>query len=253
MRSIWNSFLVGFSMYSKLPMPKSDWTKDNMRYAICFFPLVGAVIGAFILLGYFITTYLGFGKILSAIIYITIPILVTGGIHMDGLLDTIDALSSYQPQERKLEILKDPHSGAFAVIYCVVYMLLSFGIWSEADGKTIGLLACIFVLSRALSGFGVMSLKMAKRDGTATVFADTADKRRVKVIMIVYIVITGGLMLWLDGMIGTICLLAALLVFIYYRYMAYKQFGGITGDLAGFFLQICELVMAAAIIFGGAV
>ena len=46
MRRIWNSFKIAFAMYSKIPMPRADWEKENMRYMMCFFPFVGIVIGA---------------------------------------------------------------------------------------------------------------------------------------------------------------------------------------------------------------
>ena len=51
-----------------------------------------------------------------AVILTVIPVFVTGGIHVDGLLDTSDALSSWQERTRRLEILKDSHAGAFAII-----------------------------------------------------------------------------------------------------------------------------------------
>ena len=45
---MWSSFKIAFSMYSKIPMPKTDWNKKNMKYAMCFFPMVGAAIGIII-------------------------------------------------------------------------------------------------------------------------------------------------------------------------------------------------------------
>lgn len=68
---------------------------------------------------------------LFASIAVCIPLLVTGGIHMDGYMDTVDALSSHQSVEKKLEILKDPNAGAFAVIYCGIYLLLSLGLFYQ--------------------------------------------------------------------------------------------------------------------------
>ena len=44
-RRIWNSFKIAFSMYSRIPMPRSEWTDENKSYAMCFFPWIGAVIG----------------------------------------------------------------------------------------------------------------------------------------------------------------------------------------------------------------
>ena len=47
MTALWNSFKIAFSMYSKIPVPQSEWTKENMRYVMCFLPIIGAVIGTF--------------------------------------------------------------------------------------------------------------------------------------------------------------------------------------------------------------
>ena len=70
-------------------------------------------------------------RLLYVILLVLIPVFVRGGIHLDGLLDTADALNSYQPRERKLEILKDSNAGAFAVITALVYFLLYLGVYSE--------------------------------------------------------------------------------------------------------------------------
>ena len=42
MKSLWNSFKIAFAMFSKIPMPQAEWTEENMRYMLCFFPFVGA-------------------------------------------------------------------------------------------------------------------------------------------------------------------------------------------------------------------
>lgn len=251
MKKLWNSFKIAFAMYSKIPMPKADWEKENMRYMMCFFPLIGVVIGALMLLWSRAAVWLEMGPLLRSAGFVLIPVAVTGGIHLDGLLDTADALSSYQPRERKLEILKDSHAGAFAVITACVYFLLSLGIWSELQGKQIQVLAGGFVLSRSLSGLAVAAFPSAKTSGTVAMFADAAQKQWVKFSMYLMIIFAGVYMGFTDEKLGAAAVLGALGTFAYYYRMSKKQFGGITGDLAGFFLQICELTMAAAVYAAG--
>lgn len=248
MKGLWNSFKIAFSMYSKIPMPYSDWKKENMRYSMCFFPLVGAVIGLLVWLWSKALTLLPFEHQLDTAVYILLPMLVTGGIHFDGFLDTQDALNSHQIKERKLEILKDPHTGAFAIISGILYFILAFGIWSEADYKSVCILSIGFVLSRALSGFSVVTFPMAKNSGLAATFSESAAKKRVKITMIVYVLVCVGVMLWIQPYLAIAAITAAVLVFVYYRWMSEREFGGITGDLAGYFLQVCELAMAIAVI-----
>lgn len=74
---------------------------------------------------------LGFGALLRGAVGALLPILVTGGIHMDGFMDTSDALASWQSPEKRLEILKDSHVGAFAVLGCAGYLLLDAALLSE--------------------------------------------------------------------------------------------------------------------------
>ena len=104
-----NSCGIAFSMYSKIPMPQCDWTDDNMKYVMCFFPWIGAVIGALCIGWQQLAIWLGVGDPLRVVVLMLIPFFVTGGIHLDGMLDTADALSSWRPMERRIEILKDSH------------------------------------------------------------------------------------------------------------------------------------------------
>lgn len=241
MKKLWNSCLIAFSMYSKLPMPNVQWEKENMKYVLCFFPWVGAVIGAVFTLWGNLGQLLPVGRTLYTMGLLLIPVLLTGGIHLDGLLDTADALSSYQPRERRLEILKDSHAGAFAVLACSVYFLADYGFLSELSRTRVSLVGMGFFLSRALSGYAIAAFPCAKDSGLAALFSQNADKKYAKRGLLLEISACGVLMLLWDPLAGGAAILSALLCFGYYYSMAMKKFGGITGDLAGWFLQLCEL------------
>lgn len=237
------SLIIAFSMYSKIPMPRAEWTKERMRYAMCFFPLIGAVMGVLLILAAFVAEKMQMNMFFFACIGTVLPLLVTGGIHMDGFLDVTDARSSFGEKEKKLEILKDPHIGAFAIIGFGVYVLLYAGAFSELKGRYLTAFACSFVLTRALSGLSVVTFPMAKEDGLAATFSKNAVKRAVRIIMFFYLIASSGLMIDAVGRAGILALLGAAVVFFYYYRMSLKEFGGITGDLAGYFLQLCELVV----------
>lgn len=251
MKSIINSFIIAISMYSKIPMPRTEWNRENMKYVMCFFPLAGVAVGAAVYLWWMLSGRIPMSGVFNTAVMIMIPIAVTGGIHMDGLLDTADALSSCQPPERKLEILKDSNAGAFAVIVCAGYLLLDYGVWYDLTAAAVPVVAAGFVLSRALSGLAIVTFPLAKNSGLAAMFSNEAKKKTTGIVMVVYIAASGAFMIAADWQMGLAGLAAAAAVFAYYRHMAVREFGGITGDLAGFFLQICELAMAAAVIIGG--
>lgn len=249
MRTLWNSFKIAFSMYSKIPVPQSDWTKENMKYAMVFFPWIGIVIGLvcsgwFWFSGFLTEHNVELSHEFITIVFVLLPVVITGGIHLDGLLDTADARSSWQERDRRLEILKDSHAGAFAIIACAVYFLFYYGVCSMVNTESVKLIGLGFVLSRTLSALAIVTFPMAKGSGLAAAFSGSADKKRVRNVMIFYLLILTGLYLWSGGVCGSLCIAAAGLMFWYYYHMSKKVFGGITGDLAGYFLQMCELVIA---------
>lgn len=271
------SLIIAFSTYSKIPMPRVEWNEKSMRYSMCFFPCVGAVIGCINLLFLYIFGATGIGSVtLTAVVLTVLPILITGGIHMDGFMDTVDARSSYKSMEDKLKILKDPHTGAFAIIFCVMYVLIYFGFTNEtvsvftAAHNTEGavnhnicfqffgngiteaniVLALSFAYVRILSGLAVVLFRKAKRDGMAAATAQAAD-RKVKWILLVEWVVCAAAFISIDIICGvwygTVAVLTGIISFLVYRNMAYKTFGGITGDLAGYFLQTTELAILIAV------
>lgn len=242
------SLIIAFSMYSKIPMPHLTWDKENMRFALVFFPLVGAVCGGAVTGWYYLSASLGVGYVLKNIVYVLVPVVITGGIHLDGFLDTIDALSSYQTTERRLEILKDSNSGAFAIIYGISYMLFYAAVWSEIKNlESVLVLSISYIFSRSLSGFSITSFKCAKNSGLAASFSTMADKKKAGAFLIIEGVLSALCMMIVDIKSGAAAVLAGLLMFIIYRRISYKMFGGITGDLAGFFLQMCEMLMAVGV------
>lgn len=243
-----NAMIIAIAMYSKIPMPRVDWNEKNMRYAMCFFPLVGVIIGVLeIVAGNLITVWKGEGTFFYAVVLTLIPVFITGGIHLDGFADTMDAKSSYGDREKKLEILKDPHTGAFAIISLCCYFLFCVGIFSEMRTERLFAAALVFVFSRSLSGISVVSFQAAKNSGLLRTFQDGAQKRNVRIVLIFWLFATVVGFYLTAGLCGVAAAAVGLAVFFYYYQFSRKQFGGITGDLAGYFLQLCELFMLAVL------
>ena len=139
------SIVIAFATYSRIPMPQVEWSEENRKYAMCFFPLVGVVIGALLWFWLFVCEQTAAGPLLRGAVGALLPLWVSGGIHMDGFMDTTDARASWQTKEKKLEILKDSHIGAFAAMSCCAYLLLAAGLLGEAELKDAPALALCFV------------------------------------------------------------------------------------------------------------
>ena len=235
-------------MFSALPMPQFDWNEKNMRYALCAFPLVGVVCGAL----WCVCGVLSLPAAARAAGFCLVPVWVTGGIHLDGYADTCDALSSYGDTAKKLEILKDPHCGAFAVIYGGVYLLAYAGFAYEVFAAGHILLICpLFVLSRALSGLCAVNLPNARKSGMLCAFTSGVQRRTATAALALAGLAAAAGMVWMSPTAGGMAAAFAVVSALKYRRFALAQFGGVTGDTSGFFLQLCELCGLIGVWIGG--
>lgn len=236
---------VAFSLFSALPMPQFAWNARNMRWSLCAFPLVGAVIAAALGAWAAACVRLGLPAVLRGAGLCLLPVLITGGIHLDGYADTCDALASHAGVEKRQEILKDPHLGAFAAIRLGVYFVADYALWTALDTPRPGVLLGMLCLSRTLSALSLSCFPLRAGGGLARSFAEAADRKRVFACMLALAALVAGGLFALGA--GE-AVLAAGLVFWRYRRMCVKEFGGLSGDLAGWFLQTAELWMLAALV-----
>ena len=248
---ILRSLVSAFLMYSRIPMPQVEWKEENRRYSLCFFPLVGAVIGLLFILWRHFCAWFGIGNFLAGAVSVIIPILVTGGIHLDGFCDVIDAKSSFGDRAKKLEIMSDPHIGSFAAMRLCIYLILQTALLCEIKNiSTIIIIAVGFVLSRSLSGIAAVTFKNAKSSGFLQEFSNPAHKKITLFTLSAIVILCFAAMLFQNVISGISVIIGTILCFAYYRFSAYKNFGGITGDLAGWFLQICEMSILIFAIIG---
>ncbi len=232
---------VAFAMFSAIPVPQFDWNEKNMRYAMCAFPLIGVVIGA----AWCVCGAMPAGPCQG------------GGLCADPGMDHRRHPSGrlcrhlrcpFQLRRPRKEAgnIKRPHCGAFAVIRLCSYFLAYFALCTCVSfTPRVGVLWVLaLVLERALSGLAVASFPMAKNTGLAHTFATAADKTAVRRVLAV---LAAVLCVGMAALGGWALVLAALAVLWRYHAVSRKQFGGITGDLAGWFLQKAELWMLAAL------
>lgn len=119
---------AAFQFLSRFPVKTElDFTSELLKRSTAYYPLVGTAIGLCVLL---------FGTVLSlalpaeptAVLMLILWVWLTGGLHLDGWMDTADGLLSYRPRDKMLEIMKDSRVGAMAVIACVLLLLLKFSL-----------------------------------------------------------------------------------------------------------------------------
>ena len=235
------SLAIAFSMYSAIPMPQFQWDQKSYENSFSFFPLVGAGLSGVLLLVYRGLYWLGPDSLAAALILTAVVVIYTGGFHIDGYMDTMDALCSHRSREEKIQIMKDPHIGAFGVIQLMVLTLFMVsGIYQAIRLNSFSSVLYAFVMSRSLSGVAVCTFK--RRDSnTSLIRFETKGSRQVTLIwMFVYIFLALMLMLFSHDQTAILAALVSVVWLFISKAICEKEFGGISGDTSGYFLCICE-------------
>ena len=248
MKQVWNSLRLAFSMYSIIPARKVEKNKENMQYLLCFVPLVGIVIAWVLDKWSMGGTYLLNSSFLKAVVCALVPIILSKGAYLDGFFRTVDALCSHKSQDGKLEILKDSHSGYFAIITCISYFLLLVGLWSELPLDAWPVVVVGFVISRAIHGLTIILFPHSQESKGSSFVPEGKTKIIVSAVLMLYLAGSVIWMLNLNVMMGLSCLAGTLLAFLFYCYVTFVHFGGVTEDIASFFVQVCELVIPLVVI-----
>ena len=237
MKSLISGLLVAFSMYSAIPVPQVNWDKKKMRWTLIFLPLVGVVIGAIQWIWFMFCRHFDANMLFFAVGATLIPLCISGGIHLDGLCDTCDALCSFGDREKRLAILKDPHVGAFGPMWISAFFLAECGCFAQIYAKyaLFPVVLCGFTLARTMGGRKVVASPCAKDSGLAHIFAENSDKKMVSCVL------------------STIISAPSLPWYGIHERLSIRTFGGITGDLAGFCISISELLCLVVAAVGGLV
>lgn len=253
---ILRSFVIALSMYTKIPVKQFSWKDEDMRWCVAFLPVIGAAVGALDCACLYFAVKAGW-QYGAVFLTAAVPVLITGGLHLDGFMDTSDALNSYDTREKKLAILKDPHIGSFAVIRLVLYILLWLAfmcaVYRGLSKAVLIEFGCIFVISRILAGLAMVYLRGARKDGLAHTFAAAADLRIVRLLLIAMSAALAVFMMRWDLKRGILLTVSNFLLFFYYRMKMYRELGGITGDTEGWLICVSELLSLCMLALGGTV
>jgi len=243
--------VIAFSSYSQIPMPQLKWDDEAMKVAIAFLPLVGLVMGGIVWAWLWLCSLLELNAVLFAAVTCVLVVLITGGIHMDGFADTADALAAHQDQKRSLEIMKDPHLGAFAMIRFFVYLLLYFALLNQLyELGWASSIVFIFLAARCFGAWSTITMANARKEGFLVAFTQTASKSAVGIVLVVFNLVALVGMVWMSWPGALAALVLSLGVTLWYRRLARRRFGGATGDTTGFYIQMIELALLAGVLLG---
>ena len=236
-------FLLALQFLTRIPTPHlKDFSERDIGLSQYYYPLVGLIIGLILVVSSQLISLPSGG--LEAALLLTIWVLITGALHIDGLADCADAwVGGYGDKEKTLSIMKDPQSGPIAVTLVVCVLLIKFtAIEAVITNEAWAALILAPVISRSMLPLLFHTTPYVRAKGLGS--ALTQHKSHLLHIFIQSLSI--GFVFYFIGINTLLIIFAALIVFMLIRLISINRLNGITGDVAGALVELSEVVVLIA-------
>ncbi len=235
------AFFLALGLLTRIPVPSrfylsnTDDAAQLQGMSVLFYPLIGLLIGAVLLLLHYLFAFLLLpSAMIEAAVLLLVWVLLTGALHLDGLADSADAwLGGYGDRQKTLAIMKDPRSGPAAVVILNVLLLLKFSLLIHV---TWPLLLLAPVVGRMAAMLLLATTDNVRKGGMADSISQTLSRPAVYIQSVVLIVIMA---IWLKSV--ALALLPVALLGYTLRAMMIRQINGLTGDTVGAMVEIIEV------------
>lgn len=232
---MWNDIRTAFSFLTIFPLGFPSDRKAG--WSMAWYPLVGLVIGLILM---FIAQVSPFHDGLRSVLVLFTWVFITGGLHLDGFGDSCDGLLATVSPERRLDIMKDPRTGTWAVVGLVLLLLVK---WQAIGQIPFDLLIIPPVLGRWAMVLAMYSFPYARKSGLGSFFAEGFGRKQVYIATAITIVIV------LQTNYSSLLLTVFCFVWLFGKWAASRLNGGLTGDVYG---AICELTEVLCLLVIGA-
>ncbi|AWM91087.1 adenosylcobinamide-GDP ribazoletransferase [Pseudomonas sp. 31-12] len=233
-------FWIALQFLSSLPIRLPGMpAPQELGRSLLFYPLVGLLFG--VILWALNWLLLGTPLLLHAALLLTVWVLLSGALHLDGLADSADAwLGGFGDRERTLTIMKDPRSGPIAVVTLVLVLLLKFAaLLALIEQQDTVLLIIVPLMGRSAMLGLFLTTPYVRAGGLGQALADhlprSAGKQVLAVSALACVLIAGFSGVWALVLAGG--------MFVWLRQVMLRRLGGTTGDTAGAMLELLEMVV----------
>ncbi|MBU4140706.1 MAG: adenosylcobinamide-GDP ribazoletransferase [Candidatus Omnitrophica bacterium] len=232
-------FLIALQFLTSIPVrTKSAMDKNKLAGAAVYFPLVGLLLGLILATANKLLYVLGLEELLANTLLVTLLIILTAGLHLDGLADTFDALLSRKARPEMLKIMRDSRIGTMGVLSLICIILLKLSLLCALDLKMMNVsLILMCLLSRYSLVLSMFSFPYVREEGKAKVFIEGMNTK----IFSLATAITLFCVLVLLGLKGLIPFIMVMLFTILTGKFIAKKIGGITGDTLGAINELTEV------------
>lgn len=254
--------LLLFTFMTRLPVPtKLEFDSKELGKSMKFFPIVGIVIGI-ILYAIYMVGYLYIeSPLVLAIVVVLAEVILTGGLHLDGLADTFDSIFSYRSKQKMLDIMKDSRLGTNGALALIMYFMLKVGILAAIIGSNksfyfyfngmLNYAGAVILITPVLSRINpVLNCAVspyAKASGSAKDFVENTTKNGVLIATIIGLVFAGIVGILSGKIIDPLHLVNIIAITmalgLYFSKLIDKKIGGLTGDTLGALLELSSVII----------
>ena len=240
------SLFAALRFLTILPIP-AGWagTENDFADSVKFFPVVGLVVGGIAMAAAWLAMMI-FPSPVAAVLIVIVMIVISGGLHLDGLADSADGFLSVSSREQILEIMKDSCTGAMGVIVLICVLLLKVAALAAlAKPQLLPAVLLMPVAGRCAMAYTVLTLPYAKSEpGIGSLFYGKHSKLNAVWVLLAAMAV-GFLTL---GWAGLVAVGAALIVTVVFGVFCCCKIGGVTGDTLGAVSELVEAVVPLAIL-----
>ncbi|MCC3869138.1 adenosylcobinamide-GDP ribazoletransferase [Terrisporobacter mayombei] len=241
-------FIGLLQFMTRIPIKADMGFDEEFHKSIVYFPLVGFVIGliSFIIGSLAIQI---FDPFITSIIIVAGEVILTGGLHIDGLGDTFDAIYSNRDKERMLEIMKDSRLGTNSLLAILFLVLIKIGLLNSAINSN---LMCLIIFMPMISRLGVIVMLYKtvtpRKVGMGNIFIGKATKGMfiTAILYTIVILVVISKFVFLSTTLNIIKLLLSIVAVMLFDYLfknhIYKKIDGVTGDILGCTIELGELI-----------
>ncbi|MFC6012975.1 adenosylcobinamide-GDP ribazoletransferase [Nocardia lasii] len=240
-----NAVRLAFSWLTVIPVPgPAEVDRRLAGRAITLAPVVGLLLGTIAAAALWLLATVGLTTLLAGLLTVGLLALLTRGMHLDGLADTVDGLGSYGPPQRAREIMKSGGAGPFgvaALVFAIGIQAVAFATLAE-QGRWFAILLAVAVGRVAVVPACRVGIPAAPDAGFGALVAGTQSRAVVLIWSILATVAAIGAVgdhLWL----GPVIVLAVLALTVAITRHCVRRFEGLSGDVLG---TVVEIAVAGA-------
>ncbi len=252
-------FLAALGFLTIIPVPQRiEFSEEDISGSLVYFPVVGIIIGLILdglnwVLGLFLPIALVNGLLLVSLV------VISGGLHLDGLADTCDGMAGHKTIEARWQVMRDSRAGAFGIIGIVLLLLVEYvSLNSVPETLMMATLVLMPIVSRWAMVYAIFAYPYARQKGLGKAFKQGASWERFAIATVITLAVAIGLARWANianfYLAAPAIMLGVLVIVVAMATYLKQKFSGLTGDTYGAINEVAEvgvLILVCLLVYKG--